>query len=167
MGLSPPELLKASHTLADFDCGKQALNGWLQSHAVANQTKGFTRVLVVHVEMRVIGFYGLAPTAIQPAMLSRGVRTGRHPDPIPAILLGQLAVDRNWAGQGVGSGLLKDAMQRVVAGAAAIGGRALIVRAIDADAERYWERCGFEQAKGDSSTFYRAIDDIASWIGQP
>jgi GNAT superfamily N-acetyltransferase len=158
---SEPAPLEGGHDVSEFDCGKPALNDWLRTYALANQEKGFTRVLVVHAGMRVIGFYGLAPTAVPPNLLSRKVRTGRPPDPVPCILLGQLAVDRGWSGKGIGSGLLTDAMRRCLSGAATIGGRAVIVRAIDSDAERFWLGRGFQQARGDRSTFFRSIDDIA------
>jgi GNAT superfamily N-acetyltransferase len=159
--LSEPVLLTSSHEISEFDCGKAALNDWLRNYALANQEKGFTRVVVVHSEMRVVGFYGLAPTAVPPNALSRKVRTGRPPDPVPCILLGQLAVDRNWMGHGIGSGLLQDAMRRCLSAAATIGGRAVIVRAIDADAERFWTSRGFQLAKAGSSTLFRSIDDIS------
>jgi hypothetical protein len=61
--------------------------------------KGFTAVLVVHEANRVISYYGLAPTAIVPSYLPRSIRTGQPPDPVPCLLLGQLATDQNWTGK--------------------------------------------------------------------
>jgi GNAT superfamily N-acetyltransferase len=162
--IGAPESLQAGHDCSDFDCGKPALNDWLRNHAPANQAKGFTRAIVVCDGQHVIGFYGLAPTAVPPPVLSRALRTGRHPDPIPAILLGQFAVDRPYAGRGIGSALLHHALTRAVAGAEAIGGRALIVRAIDEEAERYWQSNGFIPAKDDPSLLFRAVADIADWL---
>jgi len=159
--LSEPIPLESRHDVSAFDCGKPPLNDWLRTYALANQEKGFTRVLAVHAGMQVVGFYGLAPTAVPPGVLSRKVRTGRPPDPVPCILLGQLAVDLRWRGKGIGSGLLEDAMRRCLSGAATIGGRAVIVRAIDSDAEHFWLDRDFQQAKEDRSTFFRSIDDIA------
>jgi GNAT superfamily N-acetyltransferase len=162
--IGAPEPLDAAHNCSAFDCGKAALNDWLKNHALANQAKGFTRVIVVCEGKRVVGFYGLAPTAVPPPLLSRTVRTGRHPDPIPAILLGQFAVDKAYAGRGIGSGLLRDALTRAVAGAETIGGRALIVRAIDADAERYWQANGFAAAKDDPSLLFCSMAEVANWL---
>jgi GNAT superfamily N-acetyltransferase len=107
VSISAPELLTADHDLSLFDCGKVALNDWLKTHALNNQTKGFTRVLVVCEAGRVVGFYGVAPSAIPPSALSRSVRTGRPADPVPCILLGQFAVDKNFMGHGIGGALLK------------------------------------------------------------
>jgi GNAT superfamily N-acetyltransferase len=166
MILSAPELLTGSHDLSGFDCGKPALNDWLRTHALANQVKGFTRVVVVHSGHTVVAFYGVAPTAVQPVMLSRAVRTGRPPDPVPCILLGQFAVDRHHAGRGIGSALLRDALRRCVLAADAIGGRAIIVRAIDASAAAYWQSNGFIPAKDDPATLFCSVDNVASWLAQ-
>jgi GNAT superfamily N-acetyltransferase len=162
--IGAPEPLHTGHDCSGFDCGKPALNNWLKNHALANQERGFTRVIVACEGTRVVGFYGLAPTAVPPPLLSRSLRTGRHPDPIPAILLGQFAVDKAYAGRGIGSALLRHALTRAIAGAEVIGGRALVVRAIDEEAERYWQSNGFIAAKGDPSLLFRSVADIATWL---
>ncbi|MER9777212.1 hypothetical protein [Mesorhizobium sp. M0220] len=46
-------------------------------------------------------------------------------------MIGQLALDHRHAGQGVGSGPVKDALHRCVAGTDIAVGRAVVVRAID------------------------------------
>ena len=162
--ITPPEPLRVDHDLLAFDCGKPALNEWLRTYALSNQAKGFTRVMVVCHDLRIVGFYGLAPTAVPPAILSRAVRTGRPPDPVPCILLGQLAVDRIYGGKGIGSALLRHALERCVMASESIGGRAVIVRAIDRDAEAFWKSCGFIPALSDSSVLFRSMADIASWV---
>jgi len=121
-------------------------------------------VLVVHDERAVVGYYGLAPSVIQPNSAPRAVRTGRPPDPIPCLLIGQLAVDQNYAGRGIGSGLVKDALLRCLAGAEIVGGRAVVVRAIDAEAERYWKGWGFIPSRDNPSILMRSIDDIRLWL---
>jgi hypothetical protein len=67
---SAPELLNASHDVSQFSCGKPSLDHWLKTRALANQQKGFTVVMVVHVAGRVVGYYGLALTAIVAATLA-------------------------------------------------------------------------------------------------
>src|SRR5690606_6499303 len=145
-----------------FSCGKPTLDHWLKTRALSNQTKGFTVVIVVHEEGRVVGYYGLAPTAVVPAVLPRSIRTGQPPNPVPCILLGQLATDRAWTGHGIGTGLLKHALQRCVEAAALVGGRALLVNAIDDDAAAFWRRRGFEPTRDDPLILLRSIADIAA-----
>jgi len=153
------------HDVSAFSCGKLALDNWLKTRALSNQRKGFTAVLVVHENYRVVGYYGLAPTSITPSILPRTIRTGQPPDPVPGLLLGQLATDQSWAGKGVGSGLLKHALLRCVIAARLIGGRALIVRAVDPEAAAFWMRRGFVPSKDDPFLLFRSMADIAASVG--
>lgn len=162
MAISRPEPLTATHILDEFSCGQSSLDRWLKTRALSNQEKGFTAVIVVHEMNRVIGYYGLAPTAIVPSLLPRSIRTGQPPDPVPCLLLGQLATDRNWIGKGIGTGLLKHALQRCVAAASLIGGRALVVNAVDGEAAAFWARRGFLPSKDDPLVLFRSIADIAA-----
>lgn len=160
--LSEPEPLTASHDVSQFSCGKPALDHWLKARALSNQEKGFTVVMVVHDDGRVVGYYGLAPTGVMPATLPRGIRTGQPPSPVPCLLLGQLATDERWAGQGIGSALLNHALTRCVAGAALIGGRALVVNAVDDEAAAFWRRRGFVPSRDDRLVLFQSIANIAA-----
>ena len=162
--ISAPEPLNATHDVSAFSCGRPTLDNWLRTRALSNQEKGFTVVIVVHAAGRVIGYYGLSPTSVVPTGLPRSIRTGQPPNPIPCLLLGQLATDMNWTGQGIGTGLLRHALMRCVAGARLIGGRALVVNAIDEEAAAFWRRRGFLPSKDNPLTLYRAIQDIAASI---
>jgi GNAT superfamily N-acetyltransferase len=166
VALSFPEPLAAHHDVSRFSCGKPVLDRWLQNRALSNQTKGFTAVMVVHELGRVVGFYGLAPTAIVPATMPRSIRTGQPPDPVPCLLLGQLATDTEWAGRGVGTGLLKHALTRCVEASRLIGGRALVVNAVDPDAAVFWQRRGFMTSRDDELVLFRSIADIAASIAE-
>lgn len=165
MALSAPEPLTAEHDISAFSCGKPTLDRWLKTRALSNQEKGFTAVLVVHEDRRVVGYYGLAPTAVVPAILPRSVRTGQPPDPVPCLLLGQLATDTRWAGRGIGTGLVKHALQRCVQAAQLIGGRALMVNAVDEEAALFWQRRGFMPSKDDPLVLFRSIAAIAASLG--
>ncbi len=155
-------MLTAVHDIAAFSCGKPSLDRWLKTRALSNQEKGFTAVLVVHEDKRVIGYYGLAPTAVVPSILPRSIRTGQPPDPVPCLLLGQLATDQNWSGKGIGTGLVKHALQRCVTAAGLVGGRALLVRAVDTEAAAFWVRRGFIPSRDDPLMLFRSIGDIAA-----
>ena len=162
MALSAPEPLVARHDVSQFSCGQVALDNWLRTRALANQEKGFTVVMVVHDEGRVVGYYGLAPTAVVAAAMPRSIRTGQPPNPVPCLLLGQLATDSSYTGRGIGTGLLKHALTRCVAGARLIGGRALVVNALDDAAAGFRRRRGFLPSKDDPLTLFRSMPDIAA-----
>ena len=122
--------------------------------------------MVVHDAERVVAFYGLAPTAIVPSALPRSIRTGQPPDPVPCLLLAQLAVDQAWNRKGVGTGLVKHALTRCVDAARLIGGRALIVNAVDEEAAAFWRRRGFIASRDDPLVLFRSIADIAASVVQ-
>lgn len=161
MALRPPEPLAEHHDLSHFSSGKPALDNWLRRFALSNQQKSFSAVIVISDGDRVVGYYALAPTALASTLFPRSVRTGQPPTPLPCILLGQIAVDSSWAGQGIGSGLLLHAYARAVDAAALIGGRVLLVNAIDDDAFAFWRRRSFLPIKDSTNTLYRPIADVA------
>lgn len=164
MALSAPEPITAAHDVSEFSCGKPGLDRWLRVRALSNQEKGFTAVIVVHEAQRVVGYYGLAPTAIVPGRLPRSIRTGQPPDPVPCLLLGQLATDLRWTGRRIGTGLVKHALERCVEAASLIGGRALVVNAVDEEAAAFWRRRGFVPSQDDPLVLFRSIADIAASI---
>ena len=88
------------------------------------------------------GFYSLAASAVEGRRVSSRVGCGM-PDPVPVILLGQLAVGENRQGRGLGSDLLIDAARRALAAADVIGARAVVVQAIDEAAATFYGRFGF------------------------
>jgi GNAT superfamily N-acetyltransferase len=162
LGLTPstPEPLSTTHDLSQFDSGKSALDDWLRTRALSNQAKGFTVVMVVHQAGRVIGYYGIAPTAVEPAAAPRNIRTGQPPNPIPCLLIGQLATDRRYTGQGIGSALLAHALRRCALSAELTGGRAVIVDAIDEEAAQFWRRRGFLPSPSDPYRLFRSMADV-------
>lgn len=86
---------------------------------------------------------------LYPSGLPRSIRTGQPSDPMPCLLLGQLATDLSWAGLGIGTGVVKRAVQRCVAASKLLGGRALLANAVDMEAASFWQRRGFLPSRDD------------------
>lgn len=141
-GLSPPKPLTAAHRIAGFDCGKPVLNRWLLERAMANQLSGDSRTYVVCASRRVVGYYALATASIERRAAPARLRQ-KAPEPIPAILLGRLAVDLHHAGRGIGSGLLKDAFLRARQVSSLVGARLMLLDALDGEARHFYLQRGF------------------------
>ncbi|MCY4384774.1 MAG: GNAT family N-acetyltransferase [Nitrospinae bacterium] len=140
--ITGPEPLVAYHDVSRFDSGVESLDAWLKSKGRLNEAKGGARTYVVCEGERVIAFYSLAAGSVERRRVSS--RIGRSmPEPIPVILLGQLAVDSEYQGRGLGGDLVVDACRKSLAAAGLIGARALITQALDEEARNFYERFGF------------------------
>ena len=81
------------------------------------------------------------------------------PDPVPVMVLGRLAVDRNYQGRGIAKGLLRDAILRTLQVASMAGIRALLVHAISPEARRFYEHCGFSASSVHPMTLMITVAD--------
>jgi len=140
--LSSPVSLAVDHQTTGFDCAVDSLNEWLIRRAMKNEYGGGSRTYVVCDGNQVVGYY-----AISAGSIARGESPGRirrnMPDPIPALILGRLAVDRRCQGAGIGQGLLKDAVARSINVSEQVGARVLIVHALNDKAEAFYLKHGF------------------------
>ena len=146
MRFNAPVSLNETHVLDEFVCSEPELTKWLHERARKNQASGASRCFVLADDrQRVIGYYVLAAGSV--ALESAPGRLRRNmPDPIPVIVLGRLAVHREWVNQGLGRGLLKDALQRTLQACEQIGARALLCHAIGDEAKAFYLKYGFVES---------------------
>ncbi|MHB1271821.1 MAG: GNAT family N-acetyltransferase [Rhodanobacter sp.] len=144
MSFSVPVPLDAKHHLDPFDCGKHALNDWLQRFARQAQGSGSARTFVVCDADRVVGYFSLTVGQIDTLEAPERIRRGMGQYPIPVIILARLAVDKACHGRGLGTGMLQDAIRRTLKIAEDAGIRALLTHPIDESAEMFYRRFGFE-----------------------
>ncbi len=158
------EKLRRDHLIDAFDCGHEALNGWLLKHALQNQGAGAAQTYVGLSGELVIGYYSLAVGQIEygdaPERLQKGL--ARHP--VPVMLHARLAVHKDWQRRGVGRALLKDAVLRTVQAGEIAGIRAIAVHAKDVPARRYYEQFDFVASPADPLHLLVLLKDIRQRI---
>jgi GNAT superfamily N-acetyltransferase len=76
------------------------------------------------------------------------------------MVLARLAVARSHQGQGLGAGLLKDAIGRTLAAAAIAGIRAMVVHAKDQQARGFYEHFGFRPSPTDPLHLFVLLKDL-------
>jgi ribosomal protein S18 acetylase RimI-like enzyme len=142
-----PQPLSDEHDLSRFNCSRASLNTWLQERAIENQRNGASRSFVIceNDTPRVIGYYCLAQGALGHDSVSSKFRKNM-PDPMPVTVLGRLAVDQSFAGLGLGSALLRDAVERAQYAARIVAARGLIVHALDEEAAAFYGKFGFTRS---------------------
>jgi GNAT superfamily N-acetyltransferase len=143
--LSAPTRITTEHRTKGFACAADSLTEWLTRRALKNEGNGGSRTYVVCDDNQVVGFYALAAGSIA-RKEAAGKLKRNAPDPIPAVILGRLAVDTRWQGQGVGGALLKDAVERALNVAEHVGARVLVVHALDEEASAFYKRHGFVES---------------------
>lgn len=143
----PPviEPLARSHDREGFDCGIPELNDYLRRQAAQDMRRGVSRVYVARERgaSRVLGYYTLSAASFGKKSLPEKEAKKLPHYPIPAALLGRLAVDRSQQGQGLGKYLLFDALHRVLQAAETLAVYALVVDAKNDEARAFYERYGF------------------------
>lgn len=161
MAITAPKRLAEDHQLDDFRCSHPSLTKWLIEKARHNQQEGATSCFVVCAGdgLEVIGYYALAAGAVQHATVPGSLRRNM-PDPIPVALLGRLAVHEDYVGQGIGAGLLKDALRRCLRTAQDMGVRALLCHAIDEAANNFYLHHGFVKSPMEPLTVMLGLPSI-------
>jgi GNAT superfamily N-acetyltransferase len=162
---SPEKLSAERRDLSSFDSGEPMLDDWLRRHAEQNESRGASRTYVVCVGKKVAGYYTLAAGAIAHAEAPGRIRRNM-PDPVPVMILGRLAVDKTWHGQGVGTGLLRDAVLRTVRAAEIAGIRAILVHAVSESAKRFYEKYGFVVSPADPLTVMITVAEAVKMIAR-
>jgi GNAT superfamily N-acetyltransferase len=161
---SAPAPLDASHQLDEFDCGKSALSQWLVSHARQAQGSGSARTFVTCHETRVVAYYSLTVGQIDTFEAPERIRQGMGRYPIPLVILARLAVDLSYQKRGLGVSLLQDAITRSLAVAEHAGIRALLTHPIDAQADSFYRRFGFEPTPLQGQQLILLLKDARRWI---
>jgi GNAT superfamily N-acetyltransferase len=144
-----PEPVGPQHEIEGFCNGRHAsLDDWLRQRARGCEGLSARTYVTCAAEPvnRVVGYYAISTAAAhRVAMPSAKLRRGM-PEEVPLLLLGRLAVDASFQGQGLGSALLADALRRCAAASVIAGIRGVIAHAIDDEAVGFYERHGFRTA---------------------
>lgn len=161
--ITQPRALKPGDPVGDFDCGVTSLNNWFRTLALKNQISGGSRTFIAVADNQTIaGYYCLSSFTI--AKETTGDFGVGLPDPIPAILIGRLAVDLRFRGRGLGTSLLQHASAKALQVSHQIGSAAIAVHARDEMVVPFYARFGFTQLPGDSRTFLLPMADAVAVI---
>jgi len=158
----PPriELLRAQHDRSGFVCGKESLDQYLQRQVTQDMRRHLATPFVMVMPNGAIGgFYTLSSTALRLGDLPEDVarRLPRYPL-VPATLIGRLAIDRRYHGQGWGSFLFLDALYRC--SRSEVASFAVIVDALDDEARDFYVHHSFLSLPDSPYRLFRRMSDI-------
>lgn len=144
-GLTPPRPLRAEDDRQGFDCGRASLNAWFQHDAWRNQQSGASRVSVVSDGQigAVAGFVSLSAAQIERGFWPKAAQRNQ-PDPLPAILIGRLATDLHFRGQGIGRSLVLFALATSLRLSKDLGCFCVLTHPIDDGVRDFYRAVGFQ-----------------------
>lgn len=114
---------------------------------------------------KVIGYYGLSEGAICHESAPKPMRRNM-PNPLPILLLGRLAIHKNYHNKGLGSALLRDAMLRAVSVAHDAWISAILVHALSDEAKKFYLSRGFIESPIQSMTLMMTLATVRSILSE-
>ncbi len=161
------EKLSSDHQREAFDCGKELLNNFLKKLATQYRKKNLGQTYVVAAPgKRVIGYYTISTSRVGFDDVPDDLRRQYPQIPIPVVLLGRLAVDKSFHGQGAGKTLLVKALRQAAQVADTVGIAAVEVHAIDDEARAFYLKYGFTCLADDQHHLYLPIKTIKRLLEQ-
>lgn len=162
------------HSAAGFSCGNASLDEYIRLHQERDE-HDHTAVTFVLVEKeaisnpkRILGYFTLSSFALprqQARRRDRDKHLGRY-NPVPAVLLGRLAIDTRFQGQGLGSTIMLASLMKVLRIREDIGISVVVVHAIDEAAAAIYQHQGFTQFRDEPFHFYYPLATIAAGFDQ-
>ncbi len=142
--LRRPALLdRRRHDHERFDSGESVLDEWLRRYAGQNRRRDTAATWVIaDANNVVVAYASIAMTGIDRSAAPETIAKGA-PDPVPALLLGRLAVDRRYSHLGIGTTLAAHVLATASDLNEKAACRAVVVTALTDKARTWWERLGF------------------------
>ena len=154
------EPLGAEHDRSAFTCGEPALDDYLRRRATQDVRRRVARAFVAvdRVSGMLVGYYTLSAASFSRQQLSEANAKRLPHYPVPAAILGRLAIDQRYQGRGLGELALADAIKRVLQASETIAVHAIVVDAMNDRARTFYERFGFVAFKDTPNRLYLPLE---------
>ncbi len=138
--------LSPAQDRAGFHSGVESLDRYLKKQAKQDIKRRISRVFVatrIKNPRKVVGYYTLSSLSIELHQLPEDLLRKLPRHPVPAALIGRLAVRQSDQGQGVGKMLLADAFKRTLSISDQIAIYAMVVDVINDEVNGFYKQFGF------------------------
>lgn len=144
----------------NFQCGERSLDLWLRSHAFPNEARGGSRTFVVRSTLtgELAGYFCLSTHSVVRSDFRAKFKRDM-PDPIPAVLLGRLAVATQFQNHGLGESMLHEAIRKSKRIAEELGAAVLIVHPVSERASLFYRKHGFSNTKNENPMLFIDLHD--------
>lgn len=147
-----------------FDCGDSDINQYITEQAASCQEEGYANsfLMVDSENSRLVGFYTLSSSVITPQEIPDEYRSPGMDFAMPAVLVGQFGISKDYQNKGLSLALLGDSYRRI---ALLYSGGSLAFRAIRVDtrtdqAKEFWIKQGYIPFKKRKSSLFIPVKTI-------
>lgn len=160
------ETLTEAHDLTGFASGEASIDAFLHQRAIAYQKADQARITVaMEGDGRVVAFYCLSMSCIWPDDLPKKDRMGNLRMAVPAVLIGQMGVDKAHQGSGFGSLVLAHALRSCIQSAEIAAARIVFLDALKPELVAWYERFGFKPTLTNPLRLYSRMKWIRNTFG--
>lgn len=156
------EPLEEVHNRANFDCGEEALNLYLNHFARQDMRRELARTFIIRQEedYKILGYYTLCSGAINVNELPNSMLKKLPKRPVPVARLARLAVDRKQQSKGYGELLLIDALYRVSLAGENMGIYGMVIDAKHEKAKQFYQHYGFQSLSLNPLLLFAPLKDL-------
>jgi GNAT superfamily N-acetyltransferase len=147
--VSRPRPLAEADDRNALDCGRESMNQWFRRYGWTNHAAGLSRVNVICDARGIVGYVTLSAAQIERASLGKSQQRNK-PDPLPATLLGQLAIHKDYQGRGYAAALLLFALRLALRASQDVASWGVLTHPLDDGVRAFYARYGFQDLPFDS-----------------
>lgn len=165
-----PERLTNNHDVSRFRNGKHPpLDDWLRERALVSEGLSARTYVACdsNAERRIAGYYAISAALVERIALPNAKLRRGMPEQVPLLLIGRLAVDEAYQGQGLGAELLFDALSRCLTASEIVGVRAVATHATDDAAVSFYQRHGFILSPLGERVLVMPIETVSALFSKP
>jgi len=157
------EVISDAHNLDRFSCENITIDDFLKSEALVDNNELLSKTYVAVDNDKIVAFCTLILHSLKPEekefyLNVSSKRTIKQR--IPALLIGQLAVDKNFKNKKIGASLIKKVIEYAIATSDYIHFPVIIVDADNEDLVSYYEKQGFTKFPDKRLRLFLPMADI-------
>ena len=155
------EVINEKHDLEDFFCGTEMLDRFLKTRALIECNQLLSKTFVITNENKVIAFCTLVLHSLKNDEKELFIDKDKiDQQRVPALLIGQLAVDQRYKGHKIGASLIQRMIQYAFYISKYANFPAIIVDAHTTDLVSYYEDKGFKKFKDKGLRLFMTMAEI-------
>ncbi len=153
---------KKVHDRDAFSCGVEALDTYFKKYATQDEKRDLARVSVAldRTSGTIVGFYSLSATCFHKSNVASEITDKLPKYPLPAALLGRLAIAKSFQNHGIGTYLVMDVLHSVLKANEILGITNLVVDALDEETAKFYQALSFQGSPETNLRLYLPIASI-------